>query len=469
MGKIHGMMDVGKRAMMNSQTALQTTAHNIANKTTEGYSRQRVDILTNPSITEGRLQVGTGARAAQVSRVNDAFLDKQLGKEQGSLGYLDGQSEGLSRVEQIFNEQSNKALNQYMSDFFNSWRELSNNPESTTSRTIVKESAEALVKDFHRVDEQLSTVQSEIDFQVKTQVEEINKISSEIANLNQKITQIEINAPSNDERDRRDLLIRSLQKIIDVKVAEGDRGAVTISTAGNGILVSGFESNKLHAIVDPESRRMQIWYKPETLKADINVTSRIQGGKLGGALQVRDELCNEMKTNMDEVALTMATELNKIHTEGFDKSGRKGLQFFTFQKGDGGAAQRIQLNSEIFNDVNRITAASKPNAPADNSTANVISMLQYKQVMGDGASTLDDYYNSQVGKIGVITAQAVKSREAQNNIVGQVEKLRDSISGVSMDEEATKLIEFQKQFDASARLIRTADEMFDTVLNLKRL
>jgi flagellar hook-associated protein 1 FlgK len=380
MAKIHGMMDIGKRSMMNSQTALQTTAHNIANKTTEGYSRQRVDLTTNPSVTDGRFQIGTGSRAATVQRVNDAFLDKQLGTEQGNLGFLDGQTEAMGRVEQVFNEQTNKGLNQYMSDFFNAWRELSNNPESTTSRTVVKETADALTKDFKRVSSQLSGVQDEVDFKVRTHVEEINKITDEIANLNQKITQIEINAPSNDERDRRDLLVRKLQQIVDVKVAEGDRGAVTISTAGNGILVSGFEANKLQAQMDPTTRRMQVWYTPEKLNTTINITERIRGGKLGGALQVRDELCNDMKNKMNEVAVSLASELNSIHTQGFDKAGRQGLQFFVFEKGDGGAAERIRINTDVVNDVNRIASASRPNAPADNTTANVISMLQFKQI-----------------------------------------------------------------------------------------
>jgi len=122
MAKIHAMLDIGKRSMMNSQTALQTVAHNIANKTTEGYSRQRVEQVTNPSITEGRLQLGMGARAASVTRTNNPFLDKQLQMETGVLGFHSAQSEAMARVEQVFNEQSNKGLNQYMTDFFNAYR-----------------------------------------------------------------------------------------------------------------------------------------------------------------------------------------------------------------------------------------------------------------------------------------------------------------------------------------------------------
>src|ERR1700710_1441490 len=105
MSKIHGMMDVGKRSMMNSQTALSTAGHNIANKSTEGYSRQRVDMLTNQPIGEGKLRIGMGARAGSVTRTNDVFLEKQIEREGNQLGFLDSRSEMLGRVEQVYNEQ----------------------------------------------------------------------------------------------------------------------------------------------------------------------------------------------------------------------------------------------------------------------------------------------------------------------------------------------------------------------------
>ena len=214
-------------------------AHNIANKSTEGYSRQRADQVTATPINEGRLQMGMGARAAKVSRINNPFLDKQLMRETGVRGYMQGQSEALTQVEDIFNEQVNKGLNQYVSDFFNAWRELSNNPESVTTRSMVKEAAESMTKDFQRVRSALRKVQDGVDFQITQNVQEVNNMTKEIASLNEKIASIEIQGvPSNDERDRRDLLIKKLAEKIDVKVAEGDSGMVTVATAGNAIEVS---------------------------------------------------------------------------------------------------------------------------------------------------------------------------------------------------------------------------------------
>ena len=470
MGKINSMMDMGKRSMMNSQTALQTVSHNIANKTTEGYSRQRVDTVTAVPIQEGRLQLGMGTRAAQVSRVNNPFLEKQLQKETGQMGYMDGRADSMARVEQVFNEQANKGLNQYMTDFFNSFRELSNNPESATSRTIVKEAAEALTQDFHRVDRQLSDIQKDIDLQVKDNVQEINRMTKEIASLNEQVVSVEMQGiPANDQRDRRDVVIKKLNEKIDIKVAEGDKGSVSISTAGNALIVSGLDCAQLETASDPESGRVMIYARPTPSHPPFEITDRIHGGTLGGVLEVRDKVIDGIRENVDSIAYSLSNEVNQAHLQGYDRTGKPAGQFFASLASEEGASGNIALDKEIANDATRISSAAKTGAPGDATVSNVIAKLQYRQVMDGGTSTFDDTYNAQVGKVGVMTQNAVKGREAQANIVQQTNTLRESIAGVSLDEEATKMIEFQKTFDASARLIRTADEMFDTVLNLKRM
>jgi flagellar hook-associated protein 1 FlgK len=470
MAKIHAMMDIGKRAMMNSQTALQTTSHNIANKTTEGYSRQRVEVQTAVPIVEGNKQMGMGTRASAVTRTNNPFLEKQLQKETGQLGMQKGREGALLQVEQVFNEQMNKGLNQYMTDFFNGFRELSNNPESSTSRTMVKEAGEALVKDFKRVDDQLTSIQKDVDERVKSETDEVNKMVREVASLNEKIAEVEVQGiPANDQRDRRDVVLKKLNEKIDIHYAEGDQGQVTVSTAGNAILVSGFDHNELQTHENSETGRIDVFFTANESTPPFKITDRIKGGTIGGALTVRDQIIPDFKNKIDQVAYTFANEVNRAHVEGFDRNGRQGLLFFEMPNQVAGAAQEIKLNEMIVDDVNRIAAGAKPGAIGDNTVANVISQLQHKEVMDDGTSTLDDFYNSQVGRVGVLAQRAVKSRESQDNILSQLNTIRESVSGVSLDEETTNMIEFQRAFDASARVIKTADEMFDTVLNLKRL
>jgi len=467
--KIHAMMDIGKRSMMNSQTALQTVSHNIANKNTEGFSRQKVEIQSAVPVTEGRLQFGMGARAAQVTRTHNPFLEKQIQREGSHKGYLDSQAELLTRVEQVFNEQSIKGLNQYISDFFNGFRELANTPESITARAVVKETADLMGKDFARVYKQLTDIQNDINFQIMGRAEEANKIVAEIASLNQKIVETEMRGiAANDQRDRRDVLLKQLNSIMDIRVAEGDKGAITVMAAGNGILVSGndfatFSTRRKNS--DTLELLVQSTGSPEP----IEITSRIQGGSLGGILKIRDEVLEDLKASINLLASSLVEEVNKAHVQGFDRTGQPATFFFEPIHQDSPPAMSVKVSRLIHDDLNKIATGIEPNTPGDPTIAHVIAQIQNKKIFDGDAATLDDFYNSQVGKLGVLAQRSIKASEAQAEIVQQLSKLRESISGVSLDEEATKMIEFQKAFDASARLIRTADEMFDTVLNLKRL
>lgn len=469
MSKISAMMDTGKRSLMNSQTALQTVGHNIANKSTEGFSRQRVELQSNVPITEGNLQIGMGARAGVVTRVNNPWLEKQIQREGMSMGFQDSRAEALQRVEQVYNEQTNKGLNQYMTEFFNSFRELSNSPESLASRTLVREAADSMTKDFGRVTGQLSAVQDDLDGQIITTVDEINQITKEVAALNERIQLVEVQgSPANDERDRRDLLVKKLGEKIDISWAEGKDGMVTVTAGKTAILVSGVGSSDLKTSSANERERVEIYFTGAG-KTPARITEQISGGRIGGVLDVRDKVIEELKSNVDELAYTVAKEVNAAHIEGFDRTGRPGVLFFEMPQGVKGAAGAMALNKTVVNDVSRIAVAAQPGAVGDNTVANVISALQYKQVLNEGTATLDDYYNNQVGQIGALVQRAIKSQESQKNVIAQLSNIRESISGVSLDEETTKMIEYQKTYDASARLIRVADEMFDTVLNLKRL
>ena len=475
MARIWSMMDVGKRSLANSQTALQTISHNVASKNVEGYSRQRVDQVTNEPIGEGNLRIGMGARAATISRTNNPYLEKQLEREGNGLGYADARADMMGRVEQVYNEQANKGLNQFVGEFFNAFKELSNNPESLATRTAVKEAAENLTKDFKRIDNQLTEIQRDADFRITTKIEQINQITKEVAQLNDKITQIEMNTGStaNDERDRRDQLVKDLSNKVNIRYAEGDSGQLTITAGSTAILVSGTSHRELYAAATPASEgkaegNFDIFYKSTDGGTPLNVTKQLTGGEIGGVLQVRDEIINSYKTHMDDVAYTLAEEVNRAHVEGFDRRNQPGEFFFEPLQREG-ASRLISLNKSIQEDVGKIAAAAQQDSPGDNRVANVISSLQYKNIFDDGSSTLDSYYGALVGKVGVEAQRAMSAQGSQKDIVGQLKNIRESVSGVSLDEETTKMIEFQKSFDASARLIRTADEMMDTVLNLKRL
>lgn len=474
MSKIWSMMDVGKRSLMNSQTGLQTVAHNIANRTTEGYSRQTVAFKTNEPIGIGKLRVGMGARPGEITRTNNPYIEKQMEREGNQLGYAEGRADMLGRVEQVYNEQTNPGLNHRMSELFNAFREMSNNPESLASRTLVKETADSLAKDFHRVEQELSEVQGDADYRITAKIHEVNQLTKEISRLNEKIQVVEMaGGHANDERDKRDLSVKKLGELINIRYAEGDDGQITITAGNVAVLVSGYSQRNLDVQSTPahgnkREGNIEIFYRSEDNSTPVNVTKQITGGHVGGLLDVRDRVVNDLLSRTDELAYTLATQINEAHREGYNRYDKKGVSFFSLPTGSERAASNIKLNTAIAEDVGNIGVAGKPGAPGDNRIANVISSLEYKRVLGDNNATVNDFYASMVGQVGIETQRANSAVSTQKEMYAQLRNIRESISGVSLDEETTKMIEFQKAFDASARIVRAADEMMDTVLNLRR-
>jgi flagellar hook-associated protein 1 FlgK len=474
MSRIWSMMDVGKRSMANSQTALQTVSHNVANKNTEGYSRQRVDLQTAEATGIGKLRMGNGAQASKVSRVNNSFIEKQVEEEGNVLGKKDAKAQMLSRVEQVFNEQTNKGLNKFMGEFFNSYREMSNSPENLALRNLVRESADFMANDFHRINNQLSKIQGEADYQITAEVADVNAITKEIASLNEKIQSVELNqADANDERDRRELLVKQLSEKMNIRYSESDKGVLTITAGNTAVLVSGTQHREL-LVAKSEKREgkregnVDILYKPNDDASPVRVTDQISGGKLGGLIEVRDGYINKSLDNMDKMAYTLGNEVNKIHMQGYDRYNNKGRAFFNLGDGVEGASANLKVSEAIQQNTGLVVAAADPNAPGDNRVANMISSLEYEKPLAGGTSSFNDFYANVVGDVGIAANRANSELDAQKGIVDQLKNIRESISGVSLDEETTKMIEYQKSFDASARLIKTADQMMDTVLSLKQ-
>src|SRR3989338_526734 len=470
MAKIHGLLDLGKRGLMINQSALQTTSHNIANRATEGYSRQRVDIQTNPAVSEGNHRIGTGAMAAGISRTNNPWLEKQIEREGSNLAFAEGRATGLQKIESVFNEQTVKGLNGSITDFFNSFRELANNPESAVARTVVRDTSQGLIKNFQDVDRQVDGLTAELNRQVEGGIVQVNELTKEIAGLNSKILSVEnTGAAANDERDRRDLLVKRLADQVDITYAEDSKtGMLNITAGKTGILVAGTSYEQLRTSRTADNK-MQVLFELSKGGMVVDITEQFKRGSIGGAIDVRDNIVSDIKNQLEVLSYNISNEVNKAHMEGFDRNGKQGQLLFDIPQDGQFVIQDLKLNQAILEDTGLIAAAAKPNSVGDNTTANVIHSLQFKTLMEDGKYTFDDFYNAKVGQIGTLTQRENSTFETQKNIVDQLKNMREGSSGVNLDEEAAKMIEFQKSFEASARVIKMADEMFDTVLKMKRL
>lgn len=459
MSNIIGLLDIGSRALLAHQKAISITGHNIANVNTPGYSRQRVNLSTSPGMTSMPGQMGTGVRASDIQRIYDQFLGSQINTESYNQGKWEAQKSSLERVEIIFDETTGFGLNQAMGDFFNALQDLSNNPAGHTERQVLLAKSEIMTETFNKISSDLNQLQNDLDSNIEGTVIEINTIAGEISDLNFKIGDIEKSGQNaNDLRDKRDLYLKELSSMIDISSFEGNDGQVTVSVGSGTPLVQPPYAFSLSTATNASGHENVLWVNRDGSTVDI--TNDISGGKLKGWIDVRDVTIENYKTSLDNLASSMITEVNNLHTGGFDLNSVAGVNFFT-----GSLASDISVNPVIAGDVNLI-AASGTGAPGDNSNAIAIANLQNSLLMSGGTSTYDDFYNSLVSDVGIAVRSAQVNYDHQTAMVSSLDNYRESIAGVSLDEEMVNLVKFQHAYDAAAKLISAVDEMMDTVMNM---
>jgi len=218
MGGITGAMDIGKLALYAAQVALEVTSHNVANANTEGYSKQNLRVQANNPITMYPGQIGTGVRAAEVSRQYDEFVNKQVTLKTSDYEYWKAQYTAMQEIESIFNESDESGLNYLLGEFWNAWSDLSNNPDGTPERDALIAKSENLVQAIKDMDYNLRSYQRYLNTAIQGGVEDVNNIISQIAELNSEITSIEIDGVvnANDLRDTRDNLLLKLSSYVDI-------------------------------------------------------------------------------------------------------------------------------------------------------------------------------------------------------------------------------------------------------------
>jgi len=297
----------------------------------------------------------------------------------------------------------------------------------------------------------------------------VNGLTQRIADLNQRIMGIEgSQGVANDERDRRDLALRELSGLVDIQVSTIENGGVNVASGRIGTLVSGIDNTEIAAL------RTQTEDFPDAMMVGVKTASNgvrdvseyVKGGELGAYLNTRDEFLAGLKSDVNQMAGTFASNVNQVNASGFDGRGDKGGGIFDFDTGAVGAGT-IKVSDELRLNPNLLAGAMKQGAAGDNSVLLQMADLESKAIVG-GEKTLLDFNSEIVGRVGIETRSANEALETQEGIYAQLENLREEESGVSLDEEAMNMIKYQKAFDASAKVIQVADSMLETVLNLKR-
>lgn len=461
MSDIYGIMSLAGQALMTQQRAISVTSHNIANVNTPGYSRQQLIMTTNTPLDSSIGLMGNGVRGEAIERIYDRFLSAQISNESQGLGRWDAQKDAVELVEMIFNEADGSGLSQAMSKFWDAWQSLTNNPAGTTERQVLVTASQILATTFNQLSSDLSQSQQDLDLAIQATVADINRLSEQLADLNEKIISSEIGLLSaNDYRDQRELMLKELSELIDINTFEDANGAVSVFGANGRPLVTAGQFWQLSTETNATGLQDVVWV--DHAGNTTNISADISGGKLKGYLEVRDGVIVDYINRLDTLAQTLMTDVNSAHQSGFALDGSAGEVFFA-----GTGAADLEVNPNIAgNPVLVAAAADALTVPGDNRKAIEIANLQYQLVMSANTVTYNDYYSSLVRDAGNEVLISDAYYKHQSDMMAQLENQRESVSGVSLDEEMINLIKFQNAYTAAAKLIMTADEMMQTVLQM---
>ncbi len=510
----HGL-ETSKRALYTQQSALYTTGHNISNANTEGYTRQRVNMkatnpLENPAWTRSTApgQLGTGVDAASIDRIRESFLDDQYRNESQAFGDWSIQRDTLEKLESIVNEPSDTGLRKVIEEFWNAWQTLSQDPDNPTPRGVLKERALALAETFNYTAQKLSDLSADLTKDISLKTTEANTLISQIAGLNDQILKIEtLGSQANDLRDQRDLLTDKLSEIINIRVTETNQGytismgttelvngnqittvldaANMVNYAASGDLIGG----QIHGMIVSRDRYVAQYQQQLDTMIQTIATGEVTVTLPKGTLLPIGSVVNGVTIDATNQELTADTQVTVAGINGLHKLGytleeplTAGTEFFTIKTGHTGlTAASVQLNPDIGDNVNLIAASARFYTDSggtqhvlkgNNELALAIGSMRdlkfdFDPALSGGLSsgTIDEYFQSVVGQLGVQSQEAKRQASNQEILVDQVDERRQSVSGVSLDEEMSNMIKFQHAYNAAARMVTTIDQILDKVIN----
>ncbi len=324
-------IELGKRGLVSHSQGLVTVGHNITNASTEGYSRQRVELravdpLYDPALNREETpgQIGQGVSVASVTRIRDEILERRIVAGANAEGYWATQEKFLLMLERVYNEPEDISVRGLMDRFWESWQELSLHPEETAARQAVLQRGQTLMDGIHQRYRSLSDLRSMLEDEIQTAVGRVNTIIADIGALNEQIVKVKAMGDNpNDLLDRRDLLVSELSGLVDITTDGRDPNEFTIHTSGLRI-VQGAKVHRFSLALDPDNDGFSrvVW-------GETGQTARFAGGKLAALLDLRDGTVREEVQNLDMMSVNFIDLVNEIHREGYGLSGRTGLEFFT--------------------------------------------------------------------------------------------------------------------------------------------
>ncbi len=460
MGTIASMMDIARQALIADQEALNVTSNNVANQNTVGYTREVVNFQSLDAVTLNGSTAGAGVTATESSQ-RDRILDQQVQQQTQTQAQAGAMQSALQQIQNIFSlssstsSASSTVLSTAINSFFSSLSALASNPSDTATRQNVLSAATRMTGAFNSAASQLTQISSNLNQQAVSDVSQVNSLTTTIASLN---GQIASQSPSSDAgtlEDQRQLAITQLSQLVGLDQISTQQNGITLTTTGGAVLVSGDQSYAMNTTQTGGATHILAGIGGQ------DVTSSLSGGDLGGALEARDQQLPSYSNALDSLAYGIGTQVNQVNEQGVDSNGNPGAALFSFSTGQSGAAASVQLSTS---NPAAVSSAAPGEGSAGNANASVLANLVNAPVAGN--QTAGAYLASFLSQVGSDASAATTNNSAQQATLTQLTSQRDSLSGVSLDEEAVNLTQYQRSYQAASQVFTIADSIMASAINL---
>lgn len=431
--------------------ALSVIQNNIVNANTPGYVRQTQTLEAQPF--EPQLSLPGGVLAGPVISARSEFLEQQVRQQQENFGQAQQQAADLRHVEPLFTLTGTSGLSSAMDQFFGSFSALSVNPNDASARHSVLDQASLLVDRFHSLTLGISQVAGNVDRQTSDNVAAINSMAAQVAQLNQQITAGVDQASDAGLDAQMHATLEELSGLANVTVLKEQNGAFTVCLGGQSLLVLGNRSFAVSADLSG----------PATVIRDSagnDATASISRSQLGALIEDKNVKLPGYQTDINALAAAFADQVNAQLAQGLDRNGVTPainlLQYAHAQD----AAQSIAVTSITADQI----AAASSSSPGGNGNAIAVARLAQQPLVG--GATFTDFFANLSARVGRDTAAANRNQSQYKDQLAQARDQRATLTGVSLDEEAAKLIQFQQAYQATGKLVGVLDTLTQTLMNL---
>lgn len=449
---INSVFNIAKSSLFAHQQALAVTSANLANANNPAYTRQVVMFGSTPPDHRATFSFGTGVAVNDVVRIRNNVTDIQIRNNNQKYYEADKKSMILKQVETLFSEPSDYGLSSLFTNFFNSFDELAVDPLSTSLRTNVVQSAQSISEKVKSIYQGIKQTQNDVRADARNVVSTVNNLVEQIHIANKQIYEASVVGHyANDLIDQRDAMLDELSQYVNINVNIDENNVANVSVGGV------FAADGLHHVqfkLDQDGENLYLVNEEGSGRVSLN------GGSLNGLIDLfNNELPNQI-SDLESIVNSFMDNVNSIHQEGYSITDPPvtGINFFTnFENGE------LMINEDILNEPYNI-AVSEDGSSGNNKIALKMAELKNKEILN--GKTLSDNYSDYVSGIANEINLQDQNAESYSLVLNQLNLQKMEYSGVSTDEEMVNVMQFQRSYDAAAKLINVADELLDTLLSL---